>query len=61
MRWALINVNNLVENVVIWDGQGEIFVGKTIVQLEDGEWCSIGALYEANGTPRFIEQEVPQE
>lgn len=61
MRWALINVNNLVENVVIWDGQGEIFAGKTIVQLQDGEWCSIGALYEVNGTPRFIEQEVPQE
>jgi hypothetical protein len=61
MRWALINVNNLVENVVIWDGQGEIFAGKTIVQLQDGEWCSIGALYNSNGTPRFIEQEVPQE
>lgn len=61
MRWAMIDANNIVENVIIWDGLGDLFSGKTIVQLEDGEWCSIGALYEANGTPRFIEQEVPQE
>lgn len=60
-RWALINANNLVENIVIWDGQGEIFSGRTIVQIEEGESCNIGALYEENGTPRFIEQEVPQE
>ena len=57
----MIDANNIVENVIIWDGLGDLFSGKTIVQLEDGEWCSIGALYEANGTPRFIEQEVPQE
>jgi len=55
MRWALINVNNLVENVVIWDGQGDCFAGKTIVQLQDGEWCSIGASYDVNGNPKFIE------
>jgi hypothetical protein len=56
MRWALIDLNNLVENIVIWDGLGEVFAGKTIVQLEENEWCSVGALYEATGTPRFTEQ-----
>ena len=60
MRWALIDANNLVENIVIWDGQGDIFVGKNIVQLQDGEWCSIGALYDENGTPRFTEQQTGQ-
>jgi hypothetical protein len=55
MRWALIDLNNLVENIVIWDGLGEVFAGKTIVQLEEGEWCNVGALYEATGTARFTE------
>lgn len=60
MRWALINSNNFVENIVIWDGLGDLFVDKIIVQLEENEWCNIGALYEANSTPRFIEQEVTE-
>ena len=60
MKWALIDVNNLVENIVIWDGMGDIFVGKNIVQIQDGEWCSIGALYEANSSIRFIEQSSGQ-
>jgi len=54
-RWALINADNLVENIVVWDGQGEIFAGRTVVQLSDGEWCNIGASYDANGNPKFIE------
>ena len=59
MKWVLINIEtNLVENIVIWDGQGDIFSGKNIVQLQEGEWCSIGALYDANGTPRFIEPAI---
>jgi hypothetical protein len=60
MRWALIDANNLVENIIVWDGQGDIFVGKNIVQIQDGEWCSIGALYEANSGVRFIEQNAGQ-
>lgn len=57
----MIDTNNIVENVIIWDGLGDLFSGKIVVQLQDGEWCSVGALYNSNGTPRFIEQEVPQE
>ena len=53
MRWAMINENNIVDNIIVWDGQGELFSGKTIVQLQDEEWCNIGALYDATGTPRF--------
>jgi hypothetical protein len=54
MRWAMITSENIVENIIIWDGQGDLFAGKTVVQLQDGEWCSIGAAYTEGGTPRFI-------
>jgi len=54
-RWALVNADNVVENIVVWDGQGEIFAGRTVVQLGDGEWCNIGASYDANSNPKFIE------
>jgi hypothetical protein len=59
MRWALINLNNLVENIVIWDGTGEIFSGITIVQINEGESCNIGDSYDLNGNPRFISQPEP--
>lgn len=48
MKWAMIDANNIVENVIIWDGIGDLFVGKTVVQLQEGEWCSIGAIYDPN-------------
>lgn len=57
----MLKIYRISENAIIWDGQGDLFAGKNVVQLQDGEWCSIGGLYEANGTPRFIEQEVPEE
>ena len=59
MRWAMINANNIVDNVIIWDGQGDIFVGKNIVQIDENEWCSIGCSYDANSNPRFIESATP--
>jgi len=40
---------------MVWDGQGEIFAGRTVVQLGDGEWYNIGASYDANSNPKFIE------
>jgi len=62
MRWALIDLNNLVENIIIWDGQGELFEGKTIVQLEEGEWCNLGALYDPNSNEaRFTAVEEPED
>jgi hypothetical protein len=57
MRWALINTEtNLVENVIIWDGEGSLFPNTLNVLLTENEPCSIGWLYEANNTPRFTEQ-----
>jgi hypothetical protein len=59
MKWAIIE-DNRVSNIIIWDGTGEIFSGKTMIQLNEGEWCNIGSLYDANANPRFIEQEQPE-
>ena len=55
MRWAVINFENVVVNVVIWGGGDNIFDGFTTVQLEDNEPCSLGWTYDPNATPRFIE------
>lgn len=59
MRWAIINLeNNIVENVIIWDGNGQIYPFDTLqlIQLEENERCEIGSLYDPNSSPRFIEQ-----
>ena len=62
MRWAMINEDNIVENIIIWDGTGDLFLGKTVVQLQEGEWCDMGALHtpNANGL-RFTAVEQPQD
>jgi hypothetical protein len=60
MRWALVDSNNIVENIVIWDGSGSLFQGVTCVNLQENEHCSIGWTYDVNGSPRFIEPEVQE-
>lgn len=60
MRWAMIDSNNIVNNIIIWDGQGELFNGRLVIQLEENEPCSIGWAYDKNSSPRFIEQDVPE-
>lgn len=61
MRWAMINSENIVENIIIWDGQGDLFAGKTVVQLQDGEWCDMRATYTETGNPRFTPNPNPPE
>jgi hypothetical protein len=58
MRWALVNTNNIVDNVVIWDGGGDLFQGTTNVHLADNEACAPGWTYDPNSDPRFVEPEV---
>ena len=53
MRWALVNSENIVENVVIWDGTGEMFQNTTNVELQENEVCSSGWIYSKNSSPRF--------
>jgi len=60
MRWAIIDTNNTVENVIIWDGVTAIepYTVSSFVQLEENERCGIGWLYNSTNTPRFTESEV---
>jgi hypothetical protein len=62
MKWAMIDTNNIVENVIIWDGIGDLFVGKTVVQLQEGEYCTIGSVFDPNATEnRFSVPSNPEE
>lgn len=53
MNYALIK-NGIVENVVVWDGDGDIFSEYEVVEI-DGVQAGIGWGYD-NG--EFIEPEV---
>jgi len=59
MTWAVINLENLVVNVVIWGGGDNLFDGFTTVQLGENEPCSPGWTYDPNATPRFTEPLPP--
>lgn len=48
-KYAIIATgNNVVSNIVLWDGESEWGPGKgyTTVKLWDGQWCDIGAVYD---------------
>jgi hypothetical protein len=56
-RWALINSDTLVvENVVIWGGEDDMFSGFIKVELNAGEPCAPGFTYDPAplADPRFI-------
>ena len=58
MRWAIINLEtNIVENVIIWDGNGDIFPydTKSLIQLDENERCGPGHLYNPINQIRFNE------
>lgn len=44
-KYALIDSDGIVKNIVLWDGNGDIFPGYQTVELTDGVLCSIGWLY----------------
>ncbi|HHA1397594.1 TPA: tail fiber assembly protein [Enterobacter hormaechei subsp. xiangfangensis] len=56
MNYALVK-NGIVENVVIWDGEGDLFDGFETVNI-DGESAGIGWAY--NGTIFTAPDEPPQ-
>lgn len=47
MKQAIINENNIVTNVIA----GSVPYG---LNLNEGEFCEIGATYVPNGNPRFL-------
>lgn len=54
-RYAII-VGNVVENVVVWDGETAWNAPPSwsLVQLEPNESCAPSWTYDENSTPRFI-------
>lgn len=54
MNWALVNKEtNIVENIVVWDGSGDLFPDYTCIALQENEKCEIGQLYAKDDLPRF--------
>ena len=54
MRYAIVFPDTLVvDNIVIWGGEGDMFSGFVTVPLEEGEPCAPGWSYNPVGTPRF--------
>lgn len=57
MRYAIV-LNGVVDNVVIWDGNGQMpgSIGSTAVLLHASQVCSIGWTYDGS---TFAEPEEP--
>ena len=64
MRWALVNMEtNIVEYVIIWDGIGNLYEGRSWVpiQLNENEQnTSVGWVYNPNTDPRFSAPEITE-
>lgn len=57
MRYAIL-INNVVDNIILLDSPENwpLADNESLVKLETNEWCTIGAIYTSNNTPRFEEQ-----
>ena len=55
MKWAFVDSENIVVNVIVWDGAANIYTppNVTLIQILEDEICSSGYSYDANGSPRF--------
>lgn len=56
MKWAIVEQNNIVSNVVVWDGSSQWMPPSNtrLIQLNENENCSGGATYAEGQNPRFI-------
>jgi len=63
MRWALVDSDFIVDNVIIWGGNDPLWNDLLAVQLLDGERCAPGWTYDPApmASPRFIEPVQPQD
>lgn len=55
-RYALVK-NNVVENIVAWDGEGDLFNVYLAIKLDEGKECSIGWEYSDGN---FTDPNAPQ-
>ena len=58
-RYAIIS-ENIVNNVIIWDGQSQLSIPLSweLIQLENNERCAPSWIYVLDETPRFIEPPI---
>jgi hypothetical protein len=64
MRWAIVNLEtNIVENVIIWDGNGHMFPYpvESLIQLNENERCAPGHKYDPTVNIRFFEDSISTE
>ena len=61
MRYALIDADGLVVNVIVWDGNAEYTApdGLTLVQIPDDQPCGTGWTYDVTNwiAPPPVEDE----
>lgn len=57
MNYAVIHSTGYVVNIVLWDGVSPWTPpdDTELVALQPDEWCNIGAAYDPNGSPRFVD------
>lgn len=57
MRWVLVNkLSNTVENIIIWDGVGDLFLNTNYIPIqltEDENTVQVGWLYNETDSIRF--------
>lgn len=60
MKCAIVE-NQMVSNVIVIPSPADWVLGGLCVEVMEGERVSIGDLYDANASPRFIEPPPQQE
>lgn len=50
MKAAIVNLNNIVENVIVWDDTCIVPENFLAIPLDDNYYVSIGFVYTSNGT-----------
>lgn len=48
MKWAIIDTQNIVTNIIVWDGMSPYDPGEgnTLIKINDGVYCAIGWIYD---------------
>jgi hypothetical protein len=53
MRYAVIDANGIVFNIIILNDVSQWVGTEQVVQIAEGEWVDIGCAYDENAIPRF--------
>lgn len=62
MNYAMIDENNIVFNIAVWDGQTEWNPGCSVFLIRENEICAIGyTLVQTENDYSFAEPEEPEQ